>query len=128
MTPFGPAQRYFLYRGAADMRKSFDGLSGLVRSELGRDPTSGDVFVFLNRRRTHVKLLVWERSGFALYYKRLEEGTFEVPDSPSGGAVSWPQLMLMLEGVSLSSARYRKRYALPATVENTALYAVIREA
>lgn len=122
MTPFGPAQRYFLYRGAADMRKSFDGLSGLVRSELGRDPTSGDVFVFLNRRRTHVKLLVWDRSGFALYYKRLEEGTFEVPEGAPGASVSWPQLMLMLEGVSLSSARYRKRYQLPASSEKTERY------
>lgn len=113
MTPFSPAQRYFLYREPADMRKSFDGLCGLVRSELRRDPTAGDVFVFLNRRRTHIKLLAWDRNGFALYYKRLEKGTFEVPDSSSGATLPWPQLMLMLEGVALASARYRKRYVLP---------------
>src|SRR5690625_5345321 len=77
MLSFGPSQRYFLYRHPTDMRKSFDGLSGLVRKELGRDPTSGDVFIFLNRRQTHIKLLVWDRSGFALYYKRLEEGTLD---------------------------------------------------
>jgi len=116
MTPFSPAQRYFLYREPADMRKSFDGLSGLVRSELGRDPTSGDVFVFLNRRRTHIKLLAWDRNGFVLYYKRLEKGTFEVPTGnalPDGDTLSWPDLMLILEGVSLRTVRYRKRYVLP---------------
>lgn len=89
------------------MRKSFDGLSGLVRSQMGRDPLSGDVFIFLNRRRTHIKLLVWDRSGFVLYYKRLEEGTFELPASE---APSWDQLVMMLEGVSMKKVRYRKRY------------------
>lgn len=95
------------------MRKSFDGLCRLVRSELGRDPTSGDVFVSLNRRRTHIKLLAWDRNGFALYYKRLEKGTFEAPDLRADAPLAWPQLMLMLEGVAFSSVRYRKRYALP---------------
>ena len=94
------------------MRKSFDGLSGLVRSGLERDPLSGDVYVFVNRRRTHIKLLVWDRSGFVLYYKRLEQGTFEMPEP---GRLSWRQLVLMLEGVSLKSARYRKRYSKPET-------------
>jgi len=112
MIAFSSAQRYFLYRGAADMRKSFDGLCGLVRSGLERDPLSGDVYVFINRRRTHIKLLVWDRSGFVLYYKRLEQGTFEVP---APGTLSWRQLVLMLEGVSLKSARYRKRYSKPET-------------
>ena len=69
--------RYFLYRSATDMRKGFDGLSGVVRNDLGMDPLSGDVFIFLNRRRTHMKLLVWEDSGFVVYYKRLERGRFE---------------------------------------------------
>jgi hypothetical protein len=74
MTPFSPSARYFLYRDPADVRKNFDGLCGLVERGLGRDPASGEVFVFLNRRRTHVKLLAFDRSGFVLYYKRLEEG------------------------------------------------------
>ena len=74
---------------------------------MGRDPLSGDVYIFLNRRRTHVKLLVWDRSGFALYYKRLEEGTFELPPSE---APSWDQLVMMLEGVSMKKVLYRKRY------------------
>lgn len=112
MPAFGSSQRYYLYRHPADMRKSFDGLCGLVRRELRRDPTSGDVFVFLNRRRTHVKLLVWDRTGFVLYYKRLEKGTFELPAAADSGALDWRRLVLMLEGVSLKSARYRKRFVL----------------
>jgi transposase len=112
MIPFGSSSRYYLHREPADMRKSFDGLAGLVRSGLGRDPLSGDVFVFLNRRRTHIKLLVWDRSGFVLYYKRLESGTFELP-AGRDGELSWADLMLMLEGVALRSVRRLKRFALP---------------
>ena len=112
MITFSPAQRYFLYRDPADMRKSFDGLCGLVTAGLKRDPLSGEVFVFINRRRTHIKLLVWDRSGFVLYYKRLEQGTFEIPAT---GVLSWHQLVLMLEGISLESAQYRKRYSRPGT-------------
>ncbi len=112
MITFSPAQRYFLYRDPADMRKSFDGLCGLVTAGLKRDPLSGDVFVFINRRRTHIKLLVWDRCGFVIYYKRLERGSFEIPAT---GTLSWHQLVLMLEGISLKSARYRKRYSRPET-------------
>ena len=110
MIALGPSQRYYFYQQATDMRKSFDGLCGVVRSGLGRDPLSGDVFVFINRRRTHIKLLLWDRSGFVLYYKRLEAGTFELPEAER---LSWQQLVFMLEGVSLKSARYRKRYRQP---------------
>lgn len=120
MITFSASQRYYLYREPADMRKSFDGLCGLVRSGMKRDPLSGDVFVFINRRRTHIKLLVWDRSGFVLYYKRLEKGTFEVPDARLGERLTWPQLMLILEGVALASARYRKRYALPERAKKVA--------
>src|SRR5690625_6620607 len=68
---------YHLYRGACDMRKSFNGLSGLGRNELGRDPASGEVFVFLNRRRTLIKLLHWEAGADGLDYKRLDQRTEE---------------------------------------------------
>lgn len=77
--------RYFLFNGAADMRKSFDGLSGLVRSVLLCDPLSGDIFIFLNARRNQIKLLAWEQDGFAVYHKRLERGTFELPDASCQG-------------------------------------------
>ena len=116
MITFGPSRRYFLHRTPTDMRKSFDGLCGVVRRELGKSPLSGDVFVFVNRRRTHVKLLVWDRSGLVLYYKRLEEGTFELPAGASSEPLTWPSLMLMLEGVSAANLRYRKRFTLPESV------------
>lgn len=107
--------RYFLYGSPTDMRKGFDGLSGVVRNELGMDPLSGDVFIFINRRRTHMKLLVWEPTGFVLYYKRLEKGRFEYPKQKAAGrslSISWRELMLILEGIDLASVRQRKRYSM----------------
>jgi len=93
------------------MRKSFNGLSGLVRNELGREPTCGDVFVFLNRNRTHLKLLHWERGGFVLYYKRLERGSFTPPDLQEGQtSFSWPQLVLMIEGITVKKSVQKLRY------------------
>ncbi len=113
------AQRqYFLYHQATDMRKGFNGLSGLVRNEVEKDPLSGDVFIFINRRRNRMKLLVWESSGFVLYYKQLERGTFEIPEPEPGESscsISWRDLVLILEGVLLSSIKKRKRFSLPKT-------------
>lgn len=114
--------RYFLYRSATDMRKGFDGLSGVVRNDLGMDPLSGDVFIFLNRRCTHMKLLVWEDSGFVVYYKRLERGRFESPDMDETGrsmVISWRQLMLIIEGIELESVRQKKRFSLPKKAGKT---------
>jgi len=92
--------RIYLYRGACDMRKSFDGLSGLVRSELGADPLSGSLFVFLNRRRTMVKVLYWATDGFAIWYKRLEQGLFTLPHMSSHDTrIDRRQLAMLLEGV-----------------------------
>ena len=95
------------------MRKSFDGLSGLARHGLAKDPLSGDVFIFFNRRRSQVKLLLWERDGFSIYYKRLERGTYELPsfDQQTGSAeLQSDELMLILQGISLASVRRRKRF------------------
>ncbi|TFG89500.1 MAG: IS66 family insertion sequence element accessory protein TnpB [Candidatus Atribacteria bacterium] len=107
--------RYYLYRSPTDMRKSFDGLSGLVQDQLKRNATSGEVFIFINRRRNKVKLLRWEQGGFILYYKRLDSGTFELPRF-TGDAVScqmsWSTLMLMVEGISIEKSKKRKRYFL----------------
>lgn len=113
MLSFSSKQRYFLYRGATDMRKSFDGLSGLVRTHFTHSLLSGDVFIFLNRRRDRIKLLMWDISGFAIYYKRLERGTFELPDFSSDQRsleLTWSDLVLLLEGIKLSSVKRRKRY------------------
>ena len=95
------------------MRKSFDGLTGLVRNDLGKNPLSGDVFIFFNRTKTHVKILFWERDGFSLYYKRLERGSYEVPHSDNG-EVSAQNLSLILHGIILSSVKRKKRYQQPA--------------
>jgi transposase len=94
------ATRIYLYRAPCDMRKSFDGLCGLIRSELGEDPLSGSLFVFVNRRRNMVKLLYWDRDGLALWYKRLERGCFSLPPISSTHArIDRLQLTLLLEGV-----------------------------
>ncbi|NUQ22470.1 MAG: IS66 family insertion sequence element accessory protein TnpB [Saprospiraceae bacterium] len=114
MFALSSAQRYFLYRGVTDMRKGIDGLSGMVREYLGSDPLSGDAYVFVNRRRDQLKLLIWDRTGFALYAKRLERGTFELPEQREGvgarQAVRWDELVMILEGVSLRSIQRRRRY------------------
>lgn len=91
------------------MRFGIYSLAGLVRNELGQDPLSGDVFVFLGKRGNQVRLLQWDRDGFALYIKRLEQGTFEWPigDQP---AITSHQLTLLMEGVMLKTVRLRKRY------------------
>jgi transposase len=116
MIAFHSSQRFFLYRHATDMRKSFDGLSGLVTNELQQPLTTGDVFIFLNKPRNSIKILVWDRSGFAIYYKRLESGTFEMPtakgDEKSIG-IKWEELVMLLEGISLKSVQRKNRYAYP---------------
>jgi transposase len=108
-----PAYRYHLYRNATDMRNGFDGLCGLVTNEFLQDPLSGDVFIFLNKRKNLIKLLAWQGDGFAIYYKRLEKGTYELPSINSGSVsieITSQQLLLISEGIRLSSVRKRVRY------------------
>ena len=115
MLTLSVGSRYFLYRQSCDMRKSFDSLSGLVRTQVGEDPLNGDVFIFFNTRRTQVKLLCWECDGFSIYYKRLEKGTYELPvtDEKSNSVeMSSDELMFILKGITLSSVRRRKRFDL----------------
>jgi transposase len=103
---------YYLYSGHADMRKSFDGLCGIIQSQMSLNALNGSVFIFMNRRRTQVKLLHWEDDGFAIYYKRLEKGTYELPvisgSSPTV-ALDARQLQFILQGVSLRKVVYRPR-------------------
>ncbi len=105
--------RYYLYRQQTDMRKGFDSLCGLVQNELAKNPLSGDVFIFLNRRRTHIKLLLWEGDGFSIYYKRLEKGTYELPPLIACNErldITVKELMLMLQGIAMNKIQYRHRY------------------
>jgi transposase len=107
--------RLFLFCMPADMRKGFDGLSGLVTNKLGQNPLSGDIFIFINRTRTLVKLLVWDQTGFAIWHKRLEQGTFEMPNVEKGQnsiEITRQKLMLVLEGISLKNIQTRKRFSL----------------
>lgn len=95
------------------MRKGFDSLSGIVSSQMQRNACSGDIFIFLNRNRTHIKLLLWEGDGFSLYYERLEQGTYELPvcnSSDTTMPITAQQLQFILQGVLLAKIVYRKRY------------------
>ena len=108
--------RYFLYRHATDMRKGFNGLSGIVSNELAMNPLSGDVFIFLNRKRDRLKVLAWEGDGYSIYYKRLESGTYELPNSVANSdsiSLSGQELQLLLSGIQLSSIKRRKRFSYP---------------
>ncbi len=94
------------------MRKSFDSLAVLVKGVIRQDPLSGHVFVFGNRRGDRLKLLYWDRDGFAIWYKRLEKGLFSYPQSDLSQLISHRQLSMMLEGIELSSVRFKKRFAV----------------
>jgi len=105
--------RFHLYSKPTDMRKSFDGLSGLVQNTLGCNPYNGDVFIFVNKRRDKIKLLHWQGISFILYYKRLEKGTFELPqyDSNVGNiALDYTKLVMIIDGLSIQNIQKRKRY------------------
>ncbi|HMM53354.1 MAG TPA: IS66 family insertion sequence element accessory protein TnpB [Burkholderiaceae bacterium] len=104
------AHRYLLRKAPTDMRKGFDTLCGLVRDELGRDPLSGEVFVFISGGRNRIKLLLYEGGGFVLWYKRLEKGTIELPQGDGAVRLTWRQLVLMLEGIALEQPGARVRW------------------
>ncbi|MFQ5620104.1 MAG: IS66 family insertion sequence element accessory protein TnpB [Rhodospirillales bacterium] len=116
MLTWPPSVRVFVHLGPADMRRSFDGLAAMTREIIGRDPLSGHLFVFFNRRRDRVKILYWDRTGLCLWYKRLEEGVFRlpVPSDPNqhGVEMASVELSLILEGIDLSRAKRRKRFVL----------------
>lgn len=116
MFTLSSSQRYHLYSQPTDMRKSFDGLSGIIRNKLDGNPCSGDVFIFINRSRNKIKLLHWQSIGFTLYYKRLEEGTFELLNyDPQVGSItlSYAQIVMLVDGLSIKNIQQRKRFSLP---------------
>ena len=106
--------RIFLATAPADMRKGFDGLSQLVRELIDQDPLSGHLFGFRNRRRDRIKILYGDRDGLALWYKRLEKGTFCFPEAKDGRVEVTPaEIAAILAGIDLRHARRRPRYSLP---------------
>jgi transposase len=116
MLTLSPAVRVFLAWGVTDMRRSVDGLSALVTSSMELDPFSGHLFLFRNRRGDRLKILVWDRTGFWVMYKRLEKGTFAWPESGKSGSVELtiPQLLMLLEGIEGKTVRMRPRYTREA--------------
>jgi transposase len=102
---------YYLYNGVCDMRKGFNGLSGLVTNDMDMNPLDGSVYIFINRRRNLMKMLAWESGGFMLYYKRLESGTFELPKHAKPGNITldWEILVLMIQGISLGKIFRKKK-------------------
>lgn len=113
MFSLGDSEVYYLSCTSTDMRKGFDSLCGEVRRGMGRNPLSGEVFIFYNTNRTRLKLLHWERGGFVIYHKRFERGILTLPRLDAGEGcyrVTWRELVLMVEGVELERIRPRKRY------------------
>lgn len=114
MIPLPPSVRIYVAASPADMRKSFDGLSALARDVVNQDPMSGHLFVWFNRRGDQVRILFWDRTGYAILAKRLERGTFRLAKTPAAGAthvtVDAAELTLVLEGIDLSQAKRRRRW------------------
>jgi transposase len=113
MTHLPASVRVYLATTPCDMRRSFDGLHALVSALMQLDAFAGHLFVFANRRRDRVKILYWDRDGFAVWAKRLEEGTYAMPFSESGEVrreITAQELGALLSGIDLSQAKRRKRY------------------
>jgi transposase len=114
---FPRAVRVYMATSPVNLRKSFDGLCNEVRSVLARDPLCGHVFVFLNRRRTQVKLLMWTRGGFLILHKRLEKGTFifprEITSETRRVEIDVHELMMLLEGIDIRHVRASRRWEPP---------------
>jgi transposase len=117
---FPAGVRLYLATAATDLRRSFDGLSASVQSEFGMAPTSGDLFIFLNRRATQVRILFWDRDGYCVLMKRLEQGTFRRVKNAEGVGhveVDAGELAMLLEGIDAPVVKRRKRFKLPAAAE-----------
>lgn len=116
MLTLPPSTRVFVATRPADMRRSFDGLMGLVRDFLGGDPLSGHLFVFRNKSGDRLKVLWWDRDGLAIFYKRLEEGSFTFPAAGDGAAqleLTAADLQLVLQGIDPTKVKRAKRYRRP---------------
>lgn len=116
MLSFSPAIRIYLYAQPVDMRKSFDGLFGIVKNQFSMDVRNGGLFLFINLRRNRIKILYWDTDGLAVWMKRLEQGSFQHPqphDHANHIIMDASQLNLLLSGIELSTVKKRKRYVAP---------------
>jgi transposase len=109
-----PGLRIYVAIDPVDMRKSFDGLAGIIQTQLQLDPLAGHLVLFTNRRRDLLKIFFFDRSGYTIIFRRLEQGTFQFPKGESRVQIDVAQLAMILEGIDLRSVVRRKRYAHPA--------------
>jgi len=118
MLTLPPSVRVFICLIPTDMRKSFDALAALVEGVIRENPQSGHLFAFVNRFGDRIKLLYWDRDGYALWYKRLEAGTFQTTriTGDGGAEITMSDLSLMLGGIDISSVKKRKRYSRSARI------------
>lgn len=116
MLSWPPAVRVFVHTQPTDLRRSFDRLAQMAQEVLHQDPFSGHLFVFVNRGGDRMKILFWDRSGYALFYKRLEAGVFHLPPEEGAGVeIDVPRLTLILAGLDLAGAKQQKRFGRPRT-------------
>jgi transposase len=117
------AVRVYFATAPTNLRMSFEGLSNTIRHALGYDPLSGHVFVFVNRRKNQVKLVVWTRGGFTIVHKRLERGTFTFPARVTADAksvvIDVHELAMLLEGIEIDRAKTKRRWEPPARERST---------
>lgn len=117
MLSLPPAVRIFVATAPTNMHLSFDRLAALARDVIGQDPLSGHLFAFFNRPADRVKILFWDRSGFCLWYKRLERGVFHLPRADAATLeLDAADLMLLLDGIDLTTAVRRRRFLPPVGV------------
>ena len=114
MLGFSSNVHYYICTRPVDIRNSFDGLAGIVRNFMQKNPISGGVFIFINKRRSHIKLLYWDGDGFALYYKRLEKGVYPyrtIVQEPSE-EMTREEVIMLLEGLSYQDMKKGKRFKI----------------
>lgn len=115
MLQLSSSVKYYWYNGYADMRKSFDGLCGMVQGFMEQNVVDGGVYIFVNKKHNQIKLLSWDGDGLAIYYKRLEKGVYELPimnKDKQSASIDVVQLQLILQGIVLSSVKKKKRFSL----------------
>ena len=115
MIPFTSGHQYFIYTGITDMRKGYNGLYGIIKTIMESNPLDGNVYIFLNKRRNQLRMLVYDTGGLVLLCKRLERGTFKnvkTETKQSKLQINWTQLTCIMQGIKLRSIKYRKRYTI----------------
>jgi transposase len=123
MISFSPTLKIYLHREPIDMRKSYDGLFGIVKNDLSLDVRHGGLFMFINLRRNRVKLMYWDRDGIAIWQKRLERGSLQHPQPNTNAKhleIDVAELTLLLAGIELTSVKRRPRYVAPEMVDTQA--------